>query len=372
MQSSSSQQASHADRFLVKTIRLVPGDVEWLFDGPIPGPRSASLLVAVISRQNDRSVIEAQRDASMRRRMLDTLPRDANVSATEIARILVLGAASVDDLLEFGQLALDALPKGRLRSDLINTILERGLSQASPADERVELLVAGYFDEVEARQMVRWSASEGVSAPRLARNLSILTRLPEAQRGALANSVEDLSFRLSKRGPNGLDEEVRASWARLLLDARAFSPRTHLKAATTSLSATIDLTRSPVAEVLAAAFPAVYQELVSRNDENRDGVLGLFFAFPRMIYDWDRAKPARHRLVDAFMNSDWPPSYLLLAAARAGIIDRICLRVSRQRGGKKFLHRAIADLARLSPEEVTMIQKGLDHFAGADMKDEWD
>lgn len=366
-------QESHADRFLVKTIRLVPSDIAWLSGGPIKGPRSAGLLATVISRQNDRSVIEAQRDASTRRKMLDTLARDVDVCATAIARILLLGAASVDDLLEFGQPVLDVLPKGRLRSDLITSVLEQGLSQARLADERVDRLVADHFDEVEARQMVRWSTSEGISTPRLARNLSILTRLPEAQRRGLAGSVDDLAYRLSRRGPNGLNEEVCASWARLVEDARSFSPRTHLKAATTSLSATIDLTRSPVAEVLAAVFPAVYHELVSGNDDDRYGLLGLLYAVPRMlIYDWDRAKPARHRLVDAFMSSNWPPSYLLLAAARAGIVDRICLRVLRQRGGKKFLNRAISDLGRLTPEEVAMIRKGLDDFDGAQMKDEWD
>ncbi|TCA75000.1 hypothetical protein E0H62_14885 [Rhizobium leguminosarum bv. viciae] len=366
-------QESHADRFLARTIRLVQSDVEWLFDGPIEGSRSATLLAAVISRQNDRSMIEAQRDPSMRSKMLDTLARDVDVSASAIARILLLGAASVDDLLEFGQLALDVLPKGRLSSDLINTVLERGLSQAKPTDRRVERLVADHFEDVGARQIVRWSTSEGISTPMLARNLSILTRLPEAQRRPLANSVDDLAYRLSRRGPNGLDEEVCKSWARLILDARAFSPRDYLRAATTSLSATVDLTRSPVAEVLAAAFPAVYHELVSRSDADRNGVLGLLYAFPRMlIYDWDRAKPARHRLVDAFMSSDWPPSYLLLAAARAGIIDRVCLRVLRQRGGKTFLNRAIADLARLPPEEAAMIRQGLDDFNDVEMKDEWD
>ncbi|OWK22028.1 hypothetical protein AJ88_14120 [Mesorhizobium amorphae CCBAU 01583] len=254
---------------------------------------------------------------------------------------------SVEDLLEFAQLTLGVLPKGRLRSEVINTALERALLEARPADKRVELLATEYFDEVGARQIMWWSTADGVSTPRLAQNLSILTYLPDAQKRLLASFIDKLSERLSRRGSNGLDEELCAAWARLLWDARAISPRVHLRAATTSMSATIDLTRSPVAEVLAAAFPAVYRELASRNNSDNDGILGLFFALPRMLVnDWDRAKPARHGLVDAFMNSNWPPSYLLLAAARAGILDRICLRVLRQRGGKKYLNRAVADLSR--------------------------
>ncbi|MER9748285.1 hypothetical protein [Mesorhizobium sp. M0140] len=366
-------KGSNADRFLAKTIRLVPNDIDWLFDGPIEGSRSAALLSTVIESQSDRSVIEAQRDPTIRRKMLDTLARDVEATAPQIARILVLGAVSVEDLLEFAQLALGVLRKGRLRSEIINTALERGLFEAMPADRRVELLVTDHFDEVGARQMIWWSIADGVSTPRLAQNLSILARLPDAQKELLANCIDNLSDRLSRRGPNGLDEKVCEAWARLLWDARAISPMVHLRAATTSMSATIELTRSPVAEVLAAAFPTVYQELASRNNRDNDGILGLVFALPRMLVnDWDRAKPARHGLVDAFMSSDWPPSYLLLAAARAGILDRICLRVLRQRGGKKYLNRAVADLGRLTPDQVTAIRKRLDHFAKSDMENEWD
>lgn len=366
-------RGSNADRFLAKTIHLMPNDIDWLFDGPIEGSRSAALMSTVIESQSDRSVIEAQRDPAMRRKMLETLARDVEATASQIARILVLGAMSIEDFLEFAQVTLSVLPKGRLRSEVINTTLERALLEAMPADKRVELLVTEYFDEVGARQMMWWSIAVRVSTPRLAQNLSILTRLPDAQKRLMASFIDSLSDRLSRRGPNGLDEELCAAWARLLWDAREISPMDHLRAATTSMSATIDLTRSPVAEVLAAAFPAVYQELVSRNKNDNDGVLGLLFALPRMLVnDWDRAKPARHGLVDAFMNSNWPPSYLLLAAARAGIVDRICLRILRQRGGKKYFNLAVADLGRLTPSEVTVIRERLDNFANSDMENEWD
>ncbi len=364
-------QEARADRFLATTIRLVPSDLEWLLDGPIEGSRSAALLAAVLSVQGDRSIIEAQRDPNMRRNMLKILARDVEISAVEIARMLTLGAASVDDHLEFGQLVLAALPGGRLRSDLINAVLERGFSHAEPNDERVDQMVADHFEDVGARQVVRWSVSDGISTVRLAANLSILTRLPQDKREAVASCADDLASRLSRRGPQGINAEVCGLWARLLLDAQDFSPRHYLMAATTSVSATIDLKKSPVAEVLAAAFPAVYRELVSKDDDD-PGLLGLFFALPRMLYDWDRAKPARHRLVDAFMSANWPPAYLLLAAARAGIVDRICLRVLRQRGGKKYLDRAVADLERLTPEEIAVIRKDLVEFDDVKMKNEWD
>jgi hypothetical protein len=366
-------QESCADRFLIKTIRLMPDDIDWLFDGPVRGSRSAVLLSAVIANQSDRSLIEAQREPIKRRKMLDILARNVDASASAIARVLILGAATVEDILKFAQPTLAALATGQLHSDLINTTLERALLEAKPTDKRVETLVADHFDEIGARQIVWWSVADEVSTPRLAQNLSILTRLPEVQQRPLANCIDILSDRLSRRGPNGLDEQVCTAWANLLWNTRAISPVVHLKAATTSMSATIDLTRSPVAEVLSAAFPSVYQELVSRNNNDDNGLFGFFFVLPRIfVNDWDRAKPARHGLVDAFMSSNWPPSYLLLAAGRAGIVDRICLRVLRQRGGKKYFDAAVADLGRLAPEDVDLVRTGLGQLSGRDMKNDWD
>mgnify|MGYP003380905088 CR=1 FL=1 len=364
---------SNADRFLAKTIRLVQKDIDWLFDGPIGGSRSAALLSGVIESQSDRSVIEAQRDPAIRRRILDVLVRDVELSAPEMARVLVLGAASVEELLEFAQLTLAVLSKGPLRSKLIHLVVEQALLEAKSADKRVDRLVIDHFDEIGARQIVSWSIADGIGSQRLAQNLLILAALPNAYQLQLANYIDNLSERLARRGPNGLGEELCNSWARLLWSAASISPMIHLKAATTSMAAVIDLKRSPVAEVLAATFPAVYRELASRNSAGNDGIFSLLFAWPRMLVsDWDRAKPARHGLVDAFMTSDWPPSYLLLAANRAGIIDRICLRVLRQRGGRDYFNRAIADLDRLTPQQVTEIHESLEHFASSNSENEWD
>ena len=44
----------------------------------------------------------------------------------------------------------------------------------------------------------------------------------------------------------------------------------------------------------------------------------------------------------------------------------------RQRGGKKYLNRAISDLERLGSEEVAIIHKDLAEFDDVKMKNEWD
>jgi hypothetical protein len=361
------------DRFLMQTLRLVPDDIRWIHDGPLQDTRSAKLLSSLLSTQDDRSLVACQRDPNIRREILETLAREPSTSANEIARILTLGAASVDDLLRFGTISLNALSDKPARRQLLGTIVEQGLANASPDDQRVTPLVAHYFDEIGAFHIIRWSVGERFTIARVTANLAILRDLPSRHQLALAEQVDELSYRLSRLGYRSLNEDLCSSWATLLWWSRKLAPRPHLKGATTSLSAVIDATKWPVAEIIAAAFPAVYQELSARRQDERDGIVDMILALPRMfVHDWDRAKPARHGLVDAFMQSNWPPSYLLLTAARAGILDRVLLRLSRQKGGKKYLSRAIADLDRLSIEERSALRSGLETYKTEDMKDEWD
>ncbi len=362
-----------ADRFLLKTLTLSFSDVEWLVQGDLRGPRSSRLLANVLDGQNDRSIVEAQRNPIIRRQMLDILAAHPSGAEHAIAKLMVLGAPTVDELLEFGSIAINGLELGQLRTDLVNTVLERALVEAKPTDKRVERLVQTHMREVGARTLIWWSTNGSVANDRLSANLAILQNLKLDDRLSLYAVVDDLCDRLARRTGAAIDEEICSAWASLLWDARTSAPGAHLRAASLTLSALIDRTRQPVGEVLPAAFPAVYQELVSRNDDEHDGILALVMSLPRMfVNDWDQAKPARHGLVDAFMSSSWPPSYLLLAASRAGIIDRICLRVLRQKGGKKFLDRAIGDLARLDATEVASIRQALSELDGDALQNEWD
>ncbi len=364
---------ARADRFLVKTLTLSASDIEWLSRGAVAGPRAAWLLASVLNEQSDRSIVEAQRNGVVRRQMLETLATSTSGAQHAIAKLIVLGAPTIEELLEFGPIAINGLERGQLRDDLVNTVLERALIEAKPTDKRVEQLVQAHIGDVGARTVIWWSTNENVANVRLADNLGILQRLRPADKLSLSHVIDDLCDRLARRTGPAIDEQICSAWASLLWDARTSSPAAHLRAASLTLSAVIDRTLQPVGELLAAAFPAVYQELVSRTEEEQDGLLALVMALPRMfVSDWDQAKPARHGLVDAFMNSNWPPSYLLLAASRAGIVDRICLRVLRQKGGKKFLDRAIGDLARLNVSQVASIRQALKALDGDALQNEWD
>jgi hypothetical protein len=366
-------EGENADRVLIRSLRLMPHDVDWLFTADIATSRSTQLLAAVMTSHDDLAIIEAQRDEQVREKLLQILSRDARVGTDQLARVLLLGAATATEIIQYGQIALPHLSHGKRRSDLVASVMEKALGQFDQGIPEVGNLVSAFFDEVGARQVLWWSIIPTAPAHRVGRNLSVLVRLPVDQRRAVEAHIDELSDRLCRRKLAEFDQQAFSSWAALLWESRTSAYSAHLRAAATSLSATIEMQSYPVSEVIAAAFPGVYGELLQANDQERDGLIGMILALPRMVVgDWDHAKPARHGLVDAFMSSGWPPAHLLLAAVRADILERVCLRLSRKKGGKKYLDRAINDIARLNAQELGDIREKVAQFKRKDMSNEWD
>jgi hypothetical protein len=78
--------------------------------------------------------------------------------------------------------------------------------------------------------------------------------------------------------------------------------------------------------------------------------MGARLALPISYFvDWDRAKSARHDLVDSYVSSGWPPADLLVTAIKAGIETYVLKRLVRHYRGRKYLERALRDSDRLEP-----------------------
>ncbi|WP_354043590.1 hypothetical protein [Devosia sp. UYZn731] len=366
-------EGENADRVLIRSLRLMPHDVDWLFTADIAARRSTELLAAVMTSHDDLKIIEAQRDEHVREKLLKILSRDARTGADQLARVLLLGAATAGEVMHYGQIALLYLPQGERRAHLVASVLEKALSQSDQGVPEVEKTVSTLFAEVGARQVLWWSTSPTAATHRVGRNLIVLHRLPANQRQAVEAHIDELSDRLSRRKVAEFDQQAFGSWAALLWEARSTAYSAYIRAAAICLSTTMEMQRSPVSEVIAAAFPGVYSELLQANQQERDGLIGMIMSLPRMVVgDWDHAKPARHGLVEAFMSSGWQPAHLLLAAARAEILERVCLRLTRLKGGKKYLDKAISDVDRLNKQELGDIREQVAQFKRKDMSNEWD
>jgi len=81
----------------------------------------------------------------------------------------------------------------------------------------------------------------------------------------------------------------------------------------------------------------------------------------------------RRSLVEAFMNSQWPPGDLALAAREPSLLRKIVKRVLRQRGGQRYAQSMLADLARNSEVEAKNLHQVLQELVrDPDFYEEWD
>lgn len=63
--------------------------------------------------------------------------------------------------------------------------------------------------------------------------------------------------------------------------------------------------------------------------------------------DWDRAKSARRDLVEAFLESAWPPCRLLAAASKAGVEYEVLNRLKGKHRGLEYLKKLTAAVEQL-------------------------
>jgi hypothetical protein len=118
----------------------------------------------------------------------------------------------------------------------------------------------------------------------------------------------------------------------------------------------------PVSAVIGAAFPVAYAELLRSTGEEDFRRLPALLALPLSFFlDWDRAKHARHELVDAYLHSSWPPADLLLTSIASGIQSRTIDRLGETHRGLDYIAAIDRDSHRLEPGQFSEIQNCLSH-----------
>lgn len=71
------------------------------------------------------------------------------------------------------------------------------------------------------------------------------------------------------------------------------------------------------------------------------------------IFDWDKGKELRKTLIRAFMQSDWPPGDLALAANDRKLLRKLVKRILvTQVGGLNYLDRMVIDLRMRGNNEL--------------------
>lgn len=345
-----------ADRFLLSTLDLTASDVEWL-DRDVPNrARAIGLLRKLIEGAPSRTLISVQRDLASRDRILDLLMEDVPGSARQLISIIASGDFPIDRLLDVGKAVLPFVGSEE-RMKLISDLLERAFVEAEPDDARVQSLLEDDGVSLASRQLVHFATSSSAGTQRVAKNLALLADAPEGIRRSVASAVDELSERLLRRGGENLGDAGYRAWAQLICEAGTYFPDVQLRASLPTLSFALSRKDYPVSTLIGATFPAVYAELLRSTGDDDFSRLPALLALPlSFFYDWDRAKHARHELVDAYLFSSWPPADLLLTSISAGIQDQTLRRLARTYRGSEYMAAIDRDSHRLEPRQFSQIQ----------------
>jgi hypothetical protein len=120
----------------------------------------------------------------------------------------------------------------------------------------------------------------------------------------------------------------------------------------------------PVSSLIIAAFPVTYAQLLRSTGDDDFRLLPALLTLPLSFFvDWDRAKHARHDLVDKFLDSRWPPADLALTSIAARIEEKTFRRLARSYRGSDYIAAIDRDSHRLTPKQFSDVQNCLKRFA---------
>lgn len=346
---------SGSDRLLLSTIDLTATDVAWL-DNKVTRARAIRLLRRLIDRASQRALVAVQRDLACRDRILGLLMDDVAGSTDHLIRIAGSGGLAIGRLLDVGRAVLPYLSQDR-RNKFVIELLGRSLAEAEVDDPRVSSVLEDAVDLLSPRQLVHLATPTGASTQRVAANLVLLSEGCERVQHAAATAIEDLCDRLTHRHGENLGEAGYKAWASLLSQAGQISPAAQLRASLSALPFAMAKRHLPVSEMVCAAFPPVYFELLRSTGEEDFKRLPSLLLLPLSIfYDWDRAKSARHELVDAYLHSSWPPADLLVTSIAAGTQNETLRRLADTHRGREYLGAIDRDSHRLTPAQFAIVQ----------------
>lgn len=333
-------ESSGSDRLLSRISELRLSDVLWLRETFPDQNRQQRILVGMLAEIDDISLERAVQDKTLAADVLQVLTDGSAPSRRELARVLLFMGRRSKDQFDLCIQILDQLDdtilRGRLAKviafDLFNTAHFGGRAYAL---DRLRQLA----DLVSTADVIAAACNPEVTAQQLNANICLLNDVGEPLRRRVTSQIDLLSEQIIDFRRSHLVDASAVAWSALISEAGHLDTQAQLRAAQIVLPFALRMTNGPASPLIIATFPVVHHELGL--EQPAPGLLSLFF-FP----DWDRCNTARRQLVDSFMNSDWPPSDLLVAADRAGVVSKVIELIAAKRGGKKYLQRIVRDLDR--------------------------
>ncbi len=173
---------------------------------------------------------------------------------------------------------------------------------------------------------------------------------------------------LSRSHSSRLTHAMAETWSRVLRRTRTESRsyRTRLVLCVQALRFSFSNTHLPLGPVVAEVFQDVYtavtQPICPAETEPLFG-----------IFDWDKGKELRRKLIDSFETSQWPPGDLFLAIADGLLRRKIFKRLMRSYHGQRYAQLALADLERRERPDASFFAENLRQMLNdPHFYEEWD
>lgn len=356
------------DLMIINMIKLIPEDIQWLYNLNIDFSRRLTLFLKLLANESDTSIQKLSKDSTSLNMLINTLLSNTDKSFAQLSRILLLDVIKHISFLEIGYELLQN-SKESLDARLQTRLIEYSLKNAPVGDKRTIDIFETISLNIETHQLIRMIVSSGVSSEKISENLSILLESPPITLKRISHNIDDLSERLINLNPNNLGQKGYIAWAQLISMSTNYDSQ--LKASISSLAYALRLKNYPISAVIVVTFPIVYRQLLQSKGEEDFQIIPALLSLPMSFFmDWDRAKASRRDLVDAFMSSSWPPSDLMLAAIYAGIESKILKRVSRNHGGEKYIRLIENSIEQLDPNNFNKAKISLKSFR-LNSDDEW-
>lgn len=310
-------------------------------------PNDAVWLVNALSRQPERlnalllHLMEAWSEPDLREVLGNERSKEACFQAVLgglpqagaiFVRLLAIAAANDDGCVSLLRRAAPHLSE-RDRIAASVAILSQILS-ADPGQNSD--LLEPLLGVVDPNKFVLAATSTDLSGAQVGRNIASIANSSAVDR--FVPKTDTLTNRLADRRSGGYGRVGYDAWASMLRRARYSNPEALVRSADTALDYALARPNDPAGGVVAAAFPVVYARLKKNSlPEIPFNVITAVFLLPIVLFsEWDRAKAARHGIVDIFIRSKWDPVELLRAGVDAGIPRKILGYLVSKPGGPAY------------------------------------
>lgn len=170
---------------------------------------------------------------------------------------------------------------------------------------------------------------------------------------------------------NGFDWDIEIAkyWLSVLINLRMKSSKDqYLNLCIETLYFAFRHTNYPLSELVVESFLPVYSIVIDGTPLPTE-IYKLFSYF-----DWDKAKELRKKIIEVYINSNWPPGDLGLAVGDQLLLRKIYSRLIRYSGGKDYCYKIIFDLAqRKDNQSATKVSDQLRSFVNQpNFYEHWD